>query len=90
MELALGVWLSGHCVRALAHTFQFLHRNEGSEKRELGLWMSRPTTHSITSTLDRTLRLPLHIHHLHNPYMGENGSDLYPRYDHGVQHLVVY
>ena len=83
--------MSGHCVRALAHTFHFLlRRNEGSEKGELGLWMPRPTTHDITSTLDRTLRLPLHILHLHNPYTGGNGSDLYPRYDHGVQHLLVY
>jgi len=45
MELALGGLLSGHCVRALAHTFHFLlRRNEGSEKGELGLWMPRPTT----------------------------------------------
>jgi hypothetical protein len=34
-------------VRAIAHTFHFLlRRNEGSEKRELGLWMPR---HHINS-----------------------------------------
>jgi hypothetical protein len=75
-------------VWTCTHFISLLRRNGGLEKTES--WVYGYLTHDITPTLDRTLRLPLHTFHLHHPYTRESGSDLHPRYDHGVQHLLVY
>jgi hypothetical protein len=86
MELALGGLLTVIAgVQLHTHFISFFAGMRGRKRESWDYGC-----HDITSTLDRTPRLPLHILHLHNPYTGGNGADLYPRYDHGVQHLLVY